>query len=275
MIALLAALAGAPACAADVVIQSHRGAGALAPENTIAAFELGWTLGTIPEADLRTTRDGVIVAFHDGHFGRVAKNAGPELRGKGIEDLTLGELAAIDVGGPIPTMREVFAAMKRHVERRLYLDIKEVELPRLARLVRDEGVARRVILASTRYELVKQWRALVPESGTLLWMGGTEAELEGRLAELREARFAAITQLQIHVHPPGHARALSETFVRALGAELRARGILYQALPWGAREPAGYTRLLELGVVSLATDYPDVAREAVRAFCSARPGRRR
>ena len=30
------------------IIQSHRGAGELAPENTIEAFELGWSLGTYP-----------------------------------------------------------------------------------------------------------------------------------------------------------------------------------------------------------------------------------
>ncbi|MEY3895224.1 MAG: Glycerophosphoryl diester phosphodiesterase, partial [Verrucomicrobiota bacterium] len=41
----------------DFVIQSHRGAGELVPENTIEAFELGWKLGTYPEADLRTTKD--------------------------------------------------------------------------------------------------------------------------------------------------------------------------------------------------------------------------
>jgi glycerophosphoryl diester phosphodiesterase len=50
------------------IIQSHRGAGELAPENTIEAFELGWKLGTYPEADVRTTKDGVIVAFHDNDF---------------------------------------------------------------------------------------------------------------------------------------------------------------------------------------------------------------
>src|SRR5688500_3272866 len=52
------------------IIQSHRGAGELAPENTIESFELAWKLGTYPEADVRTTKDGVIVAFHDANFAR-------------------------------------------------------------------------------------------------------------------------------------------------------------------------------------------------------------
>src|SRR4030095_13901082 len=63
------------------IIQSHRGAGELAPENTIEAFELGWKLGTYPESDVRTTKDGVIVAFHDNDFSRVVKNISPAMAG--------------------------------------------------------------------------------------------------------------------------------------------------------------------------------------------------
>ncbi len=47
------------------VIYSHRGAGELVPENTLAAFEKGWQMGTVPEAALRTTRDWHHVPFHD------------------------------------------------------------------------------------------------------------------------------------------------------------------------------------------------------------------
>ena len=40
----------------DFILQSHRGAGDLAPENTLASFQLAWSLHTWPEADLRTTQ---------------------------------------------------------------------------------------------------------------------------------------------------------------------------------------------------------------------------
>src|SRR5262245_15986441 len=82
----------------DFVIQSHRGAGFLAEENTMEAFELGWKMGTVPESDLRTTKDGVIVAFHDDNFARVVKGADAELQKKGVKDLTLAELLKLDVG---------------------------------------------------------------------------------------------------------------------------------------------------------------------------------
>src|SRR5687768_9384453 len=80
------------------VIQSHRGAGELAPENTLEAFELGWKLGTYPEADVRTTKDGVIVAFHDNDFSRVVKGISPEMAKKGVADVTFEELSKLDVG---------------------------------------------------------------------------------------------------------------------------------------------------------------------------------
>ncbi len=265
MIAL--ALAVWSICGQDVVIQSHRGAGVLAADNTLAAFELGWKLGTYPEADVRTTKDGVIVAFHDSNFGRVVKNASPELRKKGVADLTAKELSALDVGGPIPHIRQVLAALAKEPARRLYLDFKNVELQQLAALVKAHKVQRQILLASTTYEKLVAWKSLVPESGTLHWMGGTEADLTRRLAELRAVGFAGITQLQVHIHPPGHASALGTAFLRTLGDELRKRGILFQALPWGASDPESYTRLLELGVESFATDHPDVALKAVRAFC--------
>jgi glycerophosphoryl diester phosphodiesterase len=62
------------------VIQSHRGAGELAPENTLEAFQLGWKLGTYPECDVRTTKDGHIVTFHDDNFSRVVKNIPDDMK---------------------------------------------------------------------------------------------------------------------------------------------------------------------------------------------------
>ncbi|HWQ91906.1 MAG TPA: glycerophosphodiester phosphodiesterase family protein, partial [Clostridia bacterium] len=70
------------------VMQAHRGAGDLAPEGSREAFELAWRLGCIPEADLRRTRDGRIVSFHDNDLARILPNAPAELKKKGIADLT-------------------------------------------------------------------------------------------------------------------------------------------------------------------------------------------
>lgn len=264
-----------------IIVQSHRGAGVLAAENTIAAFELGWSLGTIPEADLRTTSDGVLVAFHDATFARVVFDAGPELKKKGVKDVSFAELSKLDVGAESPagfqrrrvsSMADIFAIMRGHPERRLYLDIKQVDLARLAALVKEHDVAPQVILASTEIKVIRTWKELLPSSLTLHWMGGSEESLRARIEELKQSGFAGVTQLQIHVRTaPGQtsdsgqpAITLSESFLRELALELKARGILFQALPWGADQPAIYERLLSYGVESFATDHPDVVMPVMR-----------
>ena len=262
------------------VIQSHRGAGELAPENTIEAFELGWKLGTVPESDLRTTKDGVIVAFHDANFKRVVKGASAELQKKGVKDVTFAELSKFDVGAwkgegfvdrHVSKMSEVFALMRGKPERRLYLDIKNVDLKQLAALVREHEVGAQVILASTDYEIIREWKRLVPDGQTLHWMGGTEAALTKRLEVLRVAKFADITQLQVHVRLNTNGASaepfdMPRAFLRSTGEELRRHGILYQSLPWDVADPKVYWQLLDLGVMSFATDHPDIVLKAVRDY---------
>ncbi|MBV9468578.1 MAG: hypothetical protein JO316_20670 [Abitibacteriaceae bacterium] len=262
------------------IIQSHRGAGVLAPENTVEAFHLAWDMGTVPEADLRTTQDGVIVAFHDKTFARVVKDVPPTLRDKGVEDIPFAQLAMLDVGAwqderfvgrRVSPIAEILQLMPGHPERALYVDIKNVDLPQLAALVTQAGVEHQVILAAPGHDTLRAWKSLLPASQTLLWMGAEEAALVQRIAALRQTGFAAITQLQIHVHPKQQPDgslifAPSAAFLQALGDELRTYNILFQVLPWQVAEPEVYAALLDLGVQSFATDHPDITLPAVRDY---------
>lgn len=256
----------------EVVVQSHRGAGVLSAENSLKAFEIAWSLGTIPEADLRTTRDGVIVAFHDNDFERTLPNAPPEVRRRRIEDLAWEELLKIDIGSGqrVPGLRDMFAALDRDTRRKLYIDIKNVDLDQLAREAHAAGASPRLILASTDYELIRRWKRLAPESSTLHWMGGAEEQLAARLAALRKTNFADITQLQIHVRVEGETLAPSPRFLMKAGGELRRHGILFQVLPWRTADPAVFWKLMDLGVASFATDYPDKAMQAIRDYYAQR-----
>ncbi len=253
------------------VVQAHRGAGVLAPENTIAAFELGWKLHCVPEADVRTTSDGVIVAFHDNNFARVVVGVTPELAKKGVKDVTFDELQKLDVGEEqhVLKMSEIFAVMTGKPERRMYLDIKQVDFEQLAREVRAAKIESQVIVASTKYDEIKRWKALVPQSQTLLWVGSTsDAGLEKKLEPVRAAKYEGVTQVQIHVHLRDGLQSIkrdqpnlfleSEDYLRARGDEFRQHGLLYQTLPYGkgAESPDVYWKLLDLGFMSFATDHP-------------------
>lgn len=264
----------------DFVIQAHRGAGMLMPENSLPAFEIAWGLGAAPEADLRTTRDGVIVAFHDNDLRRVLPNADEATRSQGIGDLTYEEVAALDVGGwrgeqyrgqRVPRMTDVYEVLARHPHRLMYIDIKEVSFEQLAQ--ESAPVHSQLILASTKYDEVVRWKSLAPASKTLHWMGGSEAELSERLDQLEEQQFKGVDQLQVHVRFGVDGKmAPSESFLISVGEQLRRHNVLFQVFPWETKDPRSFQRLLDLGVASFATDFPDVTAETVRRYYQSKDG---
>ncbi|MGH2967911.1 MAG: glycerophosphodiester phosphodiesterase family protein, partial [Solirubrobacteraceae bacterium] len=72
---------------------AHRGGAEEAPENTLAAFGAAVALGyRYLETDAHTTRDGVVVAFHDPRLDDITDRTGA------IAALTIGEVEAADAG---------------------------------------------------------------------------------------------------------------------------------------------------------------------------------
>lgn len=99
---------------------AHRGGAHESTENTVAAFQRAAKIGADGiETDIRLTRDGVIVVYHDEYFGRV--EGLPALqRTRLISDLTFSELSKStlvpvgeDRGGrTVPTLDELLAKVK-------------------------------------------------------------------------------------------------------------------------------------------------------------------
>jgi glycerophosphoryl diester phosphodiesterase len=270
----------------QLLVQSHRGGGTLAPENTIESFIATWELGAVPEADLRTTRDGVIVAFHDQSLARVVKDLNSGLREKGVQDIAFEELASLDVGSwrgetfagqRVCSVAEIFTLMRGRPDRLLYMDIKDVQLLQLADLVQAFAVVEQVILAAPDENILRGWKNLVPQGQTLLWMGilwnGDEETLSHRLERLREEDFAGITQLQIHVEAMrqnGNWQFKpSLELLRKTARDLKACGVLFQSLPWECADAGVYRALLGVGVQSFASDYPEVALRVLREWANA------
>ena len=71
----------------------HRGNRAHAPENTLASFQEAVALGVDAiEFDLRVSRDGVLMVFHDATLERTIDATGP------FADRTAAELGRVDAG---------------------------------------------------------------------------------------------------------------------------------------------------------------------------------
>lgn len=132
----------------EPLIIGHRGASAVALENTIAAFEAAIAAGADGiEFDVRLSRDGVPVIIHDDTLYRTVG-----LR-KRVADLTAEELRAVDV----PSLRELFQLMARN-SLILCLEIKASapKLPDLCcRLVNEFSFQDRVIIECFNLQTLK------------------------------------------------------------------------------------------------------------------------
>ncbi len=94
-------------------IQAHRGAGALAPENTLAAIRRGYALGLRAiEVDARLTRDEVPVLIHDRTLERTTDGHGAvaETMAADIGRLDAGRWFGPEYRGePVPTLAATIA----------------------------------------------------------------------------------------------------------------------------------------------------------------------
>lgn len=91
---------------AEVKLFAHRGGAHEYDENTIVAFQETYNKGLRGyETDVRLTKDGELVIFHDADLKRIVGNEGA------IEDLTLKEIKQLRTkrGNEIPTLDEVLA----------------------------------------------------------------------------------------------------------------------------------------------------------------------
>ncbi|HUS64199.1 MAG TPA: glycerophosphodiester phosphodiesterase family protein, partial [Kofleriaceae bacterium] len=182
-LAVLLSLAGA-ARAGEPLIYAHRGASGDAPGNSLAAFRLAREQGADGvELDVRRTRDGHIVVFHDREVtlasGRRAK----------IAKLTLAELRTVDLGGGerIPTLDQVFDVLGPTM--RVNIEIK-AESPRTrgleketVRIVRARGAADRVIFSSFNPISIRRVHRLAPEiPNGILVVPGVVGTLARRIA---------------------------------------------------------------------------------------------
>ncbi|HLO49025.1 MAG TPA: glycerophosphodiester phosphodiesterase family protein [Kamptonema sp.] len=110
-----------------IEIIAHRGFSAIAPENTLAAFDLAIKQGANSiEFDVQLSADGVPVIFHDVTLDRITKTSGK------VRDKTLEELKMLDVGTwfsdrfsgeRIPTLQAALGILK-NLDKFLYFDIK-------------------------------------------------------------------------------------------------------------------------------------------------------
>lgn len=226
----------------------HRGASALAPENTVLAFELAIEHGLeVAELDVHLSRDGQLVVVHDADLSRVAG------RPTTVGELTAAELAGVDVGDGlgVPRLVDVFDLARGRLG--LYVELKGartgIALGELVLAGAAEGVE--LIGGSFLHGLVAELRATAPGIPcSVLFPRASTAAMVSTCRSL-EAAYA---------HP------CFRPVDRAMVDDLHAAGLL--VMTPHTNEPVEADAFARIGVDIIASDDPrvlaDLGRNPVR-----------
>ena len=167
------------------LVMGHRGAEALAPENTMAAFEAGLKAGAdLLELDVQLTADSRVIVFHDFTLGR--KTPDP----RWVRDVTWEEIRQLDVGSwfdpryadqRISLLQEVLVWAKGRVP--LCIDLKtgfalnhHLE-ERVVELVEQNQMVDKVAIIAWDQFALQRVKALNPEIATGVSLCGRFVDL--------------------------------------------------------------------------------------------------
>ena len=250
----------------EPLILGHRGASAVAPENTIAAFSQAIQDGADGiEFDVRLSSDGVAVVIHDDTLNRTGLISGA------VSALTAAELQQIDVGSwftrsggqtfakeTIPTLAAVFDLFASN-NAVLYVEMKcaEREAARLA-----EAVVRQIDEHQMRERVVVESFALsaIAEVKRIDRRVKTAALFEPRLSKpVSTIRTQTILKLARQHH--ANEIALHHTLARTRVVHA-ARDEGFEVVVWTVDDVIWIERARANGIKALISNNPRVMVEA-------------
>lgn len=244
------------------LIIGHRGASALAPENTLAAFSRAFKDGADGiEFDVRLARDGVPVCIHDATLKRTG------LRDEPVINFSSEELGQLDVGTwfnlrhpqaaraeysdeRIPTLARVFELFGRsakllYVEMKCAAEESRALAAAVAELVRTHNLFDCVIVKSFLLGSLSEIKRLEPRIRTAALF---EPKLARPLPSIRrmieQALSCGANEISLH-RSLVSKRAVTEAGRQGLSTVV-----------WTVDSPAWIKRALSLGIHALITNNP-------------------
>ena len=246
------------------LIIGHRGASALAPENTLAAFRKALADGADGvEFDVRLTKDGEVVVFHDATLRRLSdqKNL--------VSSLTVAELQRIDVGSwfarrktnvagedfsgeTIPTLLQLLDFLK-DFKGLIYIELKcrDSEIEKLSKAVCEiisaSHLLPQIIVKSFQLEVIPAVRKFCPTAKTAALFAPkimTILRKEKRLVNIADELGADM----ISVHFSLATRKLMK----------KAEKLSLPVTIWTADNPRWIKRAFDLGLFAVITNNPAI-----------------
>lgn len=248
---------------AHPLILGHRGASAVAPENTLAAFSRAMSDGADGiEFDVRLSRDGVAVVIHDANLKRTG------LIERNVAQLTAHELQEIDVGSwfanktrtpqssfaieKLPLLEEV-CQLFRGNNGLLYIEMKcdkdegAVLAGEVVRLTHDSGLRERVVVESFDLSAIAAVKKIDSAIRTAALF---EPKLSRPISSVRRLRMVAAArdvgadEIALH-HSLASARVVEKARQEAL-----------EIVVWTVADPAWIKIARSLGIKALIANDP-------------------
>lgn len=232
-------------------VQAHRGASAVAPENTIAAFRAAAEQGAKwVELDVALLADGTLVVIHDDSVDRTTSGTGSlgQISRADLERLDAGAWFGSEFAGErIPTLEEALKALgelglNANVEIKQHTHHKSLDqlTSAVQAALQTRSAATRIMISSFDAEALKAMHVLQPELELAMLWSTIPADWE--------AQLAAIPSTTIHLD----YKALSIGLLEAA----KQRGIKVRA--WTCNEPEALTSFWTAGLSGVITDDPRV-----------------
>jgi glycerophosphoryl diester phosphodiesterase len=259
----MASLGAADGTGRAVEIIAHRGECGLAPENTLAAFNLAWQRGAdAVELDVHLTVDGHLIVCHDADTQRTT---GRKLL---IPKSTLAELRALDAGRgkgsrwsgqKLPLLEEVLATIPDH--RRLFVEVKSgpETVPALKKAVTASGKRpEQVVFISFHAPVIAAVKKTMPEHRAYLLRDFHEDKHTGRWSPTLPEMIAAARAVEadgvaVMAKPP-----LDAPFIEGL----RKAGL--EVYAWTVDSPEQARKLVKDGVLGIITNRASWLREQLQ-----------
>ena len=245
-------------------IIGHRGASAVAPENTMAAFREALAVGADGiEFDVRLTRDGVPVVIHDSTLRRTG---GIPRR---VADLTWDEISKVDVGSwfgksfaneTVPSLAELFTLFQTN-NSTLYLEMKSDSTSdqralaeACVRAIEEHLLQERVVVECFQLPAIKIIKEINPEIKTvaLFEPAFTNPSVLSDQRIINQAMEVGAAALALH-----HRLARESLVQKAKAAGLHVA-------VWTVDDPAWIERARAVGIDALITNNPEAMIRARR-----------
>jgi len=245
-----------------VLIIGHRGMPGTYPENTLEgslyAIEAG---ADIVENDIYITRDGVIVAMHDGDISRTTNGTG------NVEDFTLEELKAFDVdthpaysGWKIPTLEEYFIEWKKlGKDKQLFVEIKSGQselIDEFVRLVKEYDIADQISVITFSQDQILRLREAFPEMSVGFLTSGV---VNDDFPTVFKNILRSVQKLETTYNH--NLDGITADYVR----QLNIHGITHW--PWTYRDSSQFIQHFLTGINGMTTDYSNWIGETVKYCC--------